>query len=62
MEKVCQRIGVEWEPARLPEFKKGIRDESVGFADIYTPKSIKIVSDLYAYELERFGYKAPELK
>jgi len=62
MEKVCQRIGVEWEPARLPEFKKGIRDESVGFADIYTPKSIQIVSDLYAYELERFGYQAPKLK
>jgi hypothetical protein len=57
-------VGVDdnTDPARLPEFKKGIRDESVGFADIYTPKSIKIVSDLYAYELERFGYKAPELK
>lgn len=62
MEKVCQRIGVDWEPDRLPEFKKGIRDDKVGLSDIYTPKSIKIISDLYAYELDRFGYKAPELK
>ena len=62
MGKICQRIGVEWEPALLPEFQKGIRDKTVGLADIYTSKSIKIISDLFAYELERFAYKAPDLK
>jgi hypothetical protein len=62
MEKVCQRVGIEWDPTRLPEFKRGIRDDKVSLSEIYTPKSIKIISDLYAYELERFGYKAPELK
>jgi hypothetical protein len=61
MESLCAQIGVAWEPSRLREFKKGVRDESVGLADIYTPKSIGIISELYSYELERFGYKAPEL-
>ncbi|MCB1202758.1 MAG: sulfotransferase family 2 domain-containing protein [Verrucomicrobiae bacterium] len=59
MEKVCLRIGVDWDPDRLPEFKKGIRDDKVGLSEIYTAKSAKIISDLYAYELDRFGYKAP---
>lgn len=59
MEKVCQRIGVEWEPERLPTFKAGIRDGSVALEEIYTPKSVEIVSELYAYELERFGYTPP---
>lgn len=61
LKSVCEKIGVDWDPSRLPEFKKGIRDDKVGLSEIYTPKSIQIVSDLYAPELERFGYEAPEL-
>lgn len=62
LKSVCEKIGVEFEPARLPEFKKGIRDDKVGLSEIYTPKSIEIVADLYAYELNRFGYSAPEAR
>lgn len=62
LEKVCQRIGIAWEPDRLPEFKKGIRDKTVGLAELYTPRSIRIISKLFAYELERFGYQPPELR
>ena len=58
---VCEKIGVEYEASRLPEFKKGIRDEKVGLSEIYTPKSIQIVSDLYAFEIEKFGYEPPKL-
>lgn len=61
LEAVCEKIGVEFEPERLPQFKKGIRDEKVGLTEIYTPESIRIISDLYGYELERFGYSAPQL-
>jgi hypothetical protein len=58
---VCDRIGTGFDPDRLPTFKKGIRDDKVGLSEIYTPKSIEIVSKLYDYELERFGYRPPEL-
>lgn len=61
LRSICEKIGVEFDPSRLPEFKKGIRDDKVGLSEIYTPKSIEIISDLYAFELDRFGYKAPEL-
>jgi len=62
MRMICEKIGVEFDPAQLPQFKAGIRDDKVGLSEIYTPKAVKIVSDLYDYELERFGYKAPVLK
>ncbi len=61
MRRVCERLGVEFEAERLPTFKKGIRDDKIGLSEIYTPKSIEIVSGLFDYELERFGYQAPKL-
>jgi len=62
MQKICERIGAAWDPALLPTFKAGIRDDKVGLSEIYTPKGIKIISDLYDYELKCFGYKAPVLR
>lgn len=61
LKSVCDKIGVGFDASRLPQFKKGTRDSKVGLCQIYTPKAIKIVSDVYAYELERFGYSAPEI-
>jgi len=61
MESLCEAIGVKWDSGRLPEFKKGIRDDKVSLAEIFTAKSVKIISTLYAYEMERFGYEAPVL-
>lgn len=61
LKAISEKIGVEYDPTRLPEFKKGIRDDKVGLTEIYTPKSIEIVSGLYDYELDRFGYKAPKI-
>ncbi|MDF1859541.1 MAG: sulfotransferase family 2 domain-containing protein [Verrucomicrobiales bacterium] len=61
LQEVCEKIGIEYEPDRLPTFKKGMRDEKVGLYDIYTPKAIEIVSDVFAYELEKFGYEPPKL-
>lgn len=58
---VCERIGVEFEPDRLPQFKKGIRDDKVGLEEIYTPKAIAVIEKLYSYEIERFGYEAPKI-
>jgi hypothetical protein len=59
LRSVCEKIGVDYDPGELPEFKKGIRDKQVTLSEIYTPKAIEIVSELFAYELDRFGYTAP---
>lgn len=56
---VCSRVGVPFEPERLPTFKSGIRDTSVEIAQIYSRRSIEIVSNLYDFELDYFGYRAP---
>ena len=61
LRKVCERIGTEFDPDRLPTFKKGLRDDKVGLSEIYTSRAIEVIANLYDYELERFGYEPPEL-
>ncbi|MFN9664306.1 MAG: sulfotransferase family 2 domain-containing protein [Akkermansiaceae bacterium] len=60
-EKICNRLDIEFDPSLLPNLKIGKRDASVTLSEIYTPKSIKIISDLYAYEIKHFGYEPPTL-
>jgi hypothetical protein len=58
--RVCERLDVPYEPESLPEFKKGGRRHSVPVREFYDPPSRKIVEDLYAWELARFGYDVPD--
>jgi len=61
MGRICKKIGVEFDPSRLPSFKTGIRDKNVTLSEIYSRRSLEIVAGLYAYEMERFAYAPPAL-
>lgn len=53
---VCSRLSLDWEPERLPTFKTGIRPATGTVAAMYTPTSVTLVREAYAFEFERFGY------
>ena len=56
---VCNCLGISFEPARIPQMKKGIRDNKVNIQDFYDNKTRQIVEKKYGWELERFGYVFP---
>lgn len=62
MRRICQRIGVEYDAKFLPTFKKGIRSKRSTIAALYTDESRQIVDKKFAYELEYFGYRFPEVR
>lgn len=57
--RVCERIGVPFEPQRIPKYKMGIRHHRIPLCDYYDDETTAIVRRLYAWELERFGYDLP---
>ena len=59
LERICDRLGVAWEPDRLPSFKAGIRPPGITAKDLYTEKSREIVRQAYQFELDYFGYSFP---
>ena len=60
MKEVCEKIGVEYDKAKLPEYKRGWRDRSIPIADFYDNSTRKIVESRFAKELEEFDYQLPE--
>jgi len=60
MRSVCERLGVPWEPDRMPTFKSGIRPREATAASLYNPRTRAIVEDRFARELAYFGYRFPE--
>jgi hypothetical protein len=59
MARICHRIGVPWEPARLPRLKTDMRRPESTAATLYTPAAIRLVERAYAFELRHFGYSYP---
>jgi hypothetical protein len=59
MTNICTRLGVAWEPERMPTFKAGIRPKDATVAALYTPKSRRLVEHVCARELAMFGYEFP---
>lgn len=54
---VSERLGLAFEPERLPKLKSGIRDHKIAVKDFYDAKTIEMVKKLYSLELELFGYE-----
>ncbi len=54
MERICQRIGVPWNPMALPKFKSEFRPAGVTIDNIYSEKAKEIVSTMYAFDLKYF--------
>jgi hypothetical protein len=59
LEKLCARLGLLWEPARLPTFKSGIRPMNICLKTLYTERSKRIIEETYAFELSIFAYAFP---
>lgn len=56
--QVCGRLGIDFQPKAVPTLKMSERSP-VPLEAYYTPTSLKLVEDAYAYELEKFGYAIP---
>ncbi len=57
---VCDKIGVPFDSAQLPNLKNNFRKERTPVADYYDSETIAIVQKRYAMELEMFGYGPPK--
>lgn len=58
MARVCEILGVPWEPERMGRFKSGYNERPEPFADYYDDATASRVRELFAWELETFGYPA----
>jgi len=59
IEFVCRKIGVPFEPERIPSLKSGIRDHTIPIDSFYTEELIHSVAIAYRFELDQFGYSFP---
>lgn len=53
---VCSRLGLPWQPERLPTFKKGLRPEAARPERLHNAATRERVQQAFAAELEQFGY------
>lgn len=60
LEAVCARLGLPWEPERLPRFKAGIRPREAAPEALFTPRARALVEAQCAFELDLFGYAFPQ--
>lgn len=56
---VCEQLSIPFKPERILEFKKGIRPDETSVRDFYDEETERRVRQIYAWELERFGYNLP---
>lgn len=59
MRTLCERLGIAWEPDRLPRLKSGIRPEWASAESFYTKRSKALVRRAFGYEFKQFGYSFP---
>lgn len=57
MERICNRLGLRWDPAAFPHTKKGIRPPGTTVAEMYTERAEEIVRQQNAFEFDFFAYK-----
>lgn len=57
MKKICDQLGVTFDPALLPKLKSGIRSNSIAVRDYYDDDTIAMVNEAYALELDLFRYQ-----
>lgn len=59
IERICDQLGVPWEPSALPFLKKGIRPQQATIEELYSEKSKEIVKEAFSFELKHFNYAFP---
>lgn len=55
--QVCEQVGLEWRPDRLPAYKRGRRMRGEPAAAYYDARSERIVREAFDFEFETFGYR-----
>ncbi len=53
---VCDRLGLPFDPGRIPKLKSGIRDHTIPISEFYSEDLIELVRKAYQFELSEFGY------
>jgi hypothetical protein len=61
IERISNQFGLPYDPQFLPKYKSGYRNREIALADYYDYETVKLVENEYAWELERFGYSAPDI-
>lgn len=59
MRHVCQTLDIPFQPEQMRRLKGGYRPADVALGDYYDNEAINLVSQLYRFELEHFGYAPP---
>ena len=57
---VCEHLQLPWTPAALPTFKMGNRPRDARMEVLYTPRARQHIEEVFAFELESFGYRFGE--
>lgn len=57
--EVCERLGVPFDAERLPRLKAQFRERSIPLAEFYDRETLDRATDIYAFELDHFGYRPP---
>lgn len=58
LEEACRRVGVPFEPERLPRLKAGFRPAGLLLRDYYDVPTAERVKGLFTFDLEHFGYSS----
>lgn len=56
IEAICGRVGLPFEPGRLPAFKSEFRNRRIPLKDFYDRATLQVVCRQYAWEIKRFDY------
>jgi hypothetical protein len=56
---VCNRLQIPFDLQRIPAFKRRARLHGIPLQEYFDQDSLDIVHEIYAWEIERFGYGSP---
>ena len=59
--EVCKLLDIPFESERIPALRTEFRDREFKLLDLYDKETRAIVSAKYEFELDYFGYEAPDL-
>ncbi len=59
LQGVCRDLSLPWDPLQLGRFKSDTRLRTEPYGEYYDRTSMALVSNLYTWELDYFGYAMP---
>jgi len=59
LERISRKLGIDYNPALMPEFKREFRPPGATAEALYTKQAREMIENTYAFELQYFGYGFP---